>query len=84
MYIKRILEKFGMQNFKSIMTPLATHFKLLSSQNPKIEDEKKQMKSVPYANTVGSLIYAMICTKPNIAHVVSVVSRFMANPRSSH
>lgn len=39
------------------------------------------MSHVPYASTVGSFMYGMICTRSDIAHVVSVVSRYMANPK---
>mgnify|MGYP000235154849 CR=1 FL=1 len=42
------------------------------------------MKSVPYAPPIGSLIYAMVATRPNIGHVVEVVSRFMHNLGRSH
>jgi hypothetical protein len=38
------------------------------------------MSRVPYASVVGSLMYAMVCTRPNIAHAVGVVSRYMNNP----
>ena len=38
------------------------------------------MKSVPYAPAVGSLMYTMVATWPDISHVVGVVSRFMHNP----
>ena len=37
----------------------------------------KEMSKVPYASAIGSLIYAMVCTRPNIAHAVGVVSRFL-------
>ena len=42
------------------------------------------MKKVPYSNTVGSLMYAMIGTRPDIAYGVSLVSRFMSNPSKEH
>ena len=42
------------------------------------------MKSVPYAPAVGSLMYAMVATRPDISHAVGVVSRFMHNPDRSH
>ena len=42
------------------------------------------MKSVPYAPTVGSLMYAMVATQPDISHAVGVISRFMHNPGRSH
>ena len=42
------------------------------------------MSHVPYASVVGSLMYAMVCTSPNIAHVVGVLSRFMSKPGKEH
>ena len=42
------------------------------------------MSRVPYASAVGSLMYAIFCTKPDIAHVVGVLSRFMSKPRKEH
>lgn len=37
------------------------------------------MSIVPYANVVGSIMYTMVCTRPNIAHAVSVTSRYMGS-----
>ena len=42
------------------------------------------MSKVPYVSAIGSLMYAMVCTRPNIAHVVGVVSRYMSNPGKQH
>ena len=42
------------------------------------------MSKVPYASAVGSLMYAMVCTRPDIAHAVGVVSRFLSNPGKEH
>ncbi|XP_075085139.1 secreted RxLR effector protein 161-like [Nicotiana tabacum] len=44
----------------------------------------KYMSKVPYASVVGSLMYAMVCTRPDIAHAVGVVSRYMLDPRKEH
>ena len=38
------------------------------------------MSHVPYANAVGSLMYALVCTRPDIAHTVGVLSRYMSKP----
>ncbi|KAE8687984.1 Polygalacturonase-1 non-catalytic subunit beta [Hibiscus syriacus] len=43
-----------------------------------------EMSRVPYASAVGSLMFAMICTRPDIAQAVGVVSRYMANPGKEH
>ena len=42
------------------------------------------MSRVPYASAVGSLMYAMVYTRPDIAHAVGVLSRFMSNPGKEH
>lgn len=42
------------------------------------------MRKIPYSNAVGSLMYAMIGTRPDIAYGVSLVSRFMTKPSKEH
>jgi hypothetical protein len=51
---------------------------------PKTQEEIEYMSRVPYSSTVGSLMYAMVCTRPDIAHAVGVVSRYMKNPGKEH
>jgi hypothetical protein len=83
-YIDRILKRFSMSNAKPVSTPLASHFRLSKDQSPKTEEEKDFMAKVPYASAIGSLMYAMVCTRPDIAHAVGAVSRFMTNPGKQH
>ena len=80
-YNETVLQMFQMEKAKAISTPLATHFKLSCKQNPSNEDEKKDMERVPYASVVRSLIYAIVCARPDIAQVVGSVSHFLTNPR---
>ena len=42
------------------------------------------MDKIPYSNIVGSIMYTMICTRPDLSHAISVASRFMANPGMEH
>jgi ATP-binding cassette subfamily B (MDR/TAP) protein 1 len=42
------------------------------------------MSGVPCASVVGSLMYSMVCSRPDLSHVFSVVSRYMGNPRKKH
>ncbi|CAJ2642124.1 unnamed protein product [Trifolium pratense] len=79
-YIEKVLERFNMSKAKPVSTPLAGHLKLSSEQCPTSEKDKEDMKKIPYASAVGSLMYAMVCTRPDIAHAVGVVSRFLSNP----
>jgi ATP-binding cassette subfamily B (MDR/TAP) protein 1 len=83
-YIEKVLERFNMKDARSVTSPLAGHHKLSSEQCPSSKEEKEEMSRVPYQSTVGSLMYAMVCTRPNIAYVVGVVSRFMTNLTKSH
>jgi hypothetical protein len=73
-----------MEKSKSVVTPLYSHFNLNWNQSPTSEIEKEEMKKVLYASTVGSLIYAMVCTQVDITHAVGVVSGFLANPWKEH
>ena len=73
-----------MDNAKVVSSPIATHFRLSTEQCPSTDEEKEDMARVPYASAVGSLMYAMVCTRPDIAHAVGVVSRFMSNPGREH
>ena len=83
-YIEKVLERFNMAKSKPVNTPLAGHFKLSSAQCPTSDEEQEGMKQIPYASAVGSLMYAMVCTRPDIAHAVGVVSRFLSNPGKDH
>ncbi|KAA0025120.1 Gag-Pol [Cucumis melo var. makuwa] len=52
--------------------------------SPSNEADRMEMSRVPYALTVGSLMFAMICTRIDIAHAVEVVSRYMTSSGREH
>ena len=84
-YLKRVLKRFGMnKKMKSVSTPLAPHFKFSDAMSRNNEVEREYMSRVPYTNAIGSLMYAMACTRPDISHAVGVVSRYMHNPGKDH
>ncbi|CAM8974914.1 unnamed protein product [Rhodiola kirilowii] len=83
-YLTKVIEKFEMSNAKPVLTPVPGHFKLSKDQEPQTKEEQAYMDKVPYSNAVGCLMYAMVCTRPDIAHGVSIVSRHMANPGKYH
>ena len=82
--VKKVLNKFNMNEAKPVSTPLGSHFKLSKEQSPKTEEERDHMSKVPYASTIDSLMYVMVCTRSNITHAMGVVSRFMSRPRKQH
>ena len=79
-YIERVLK----QGSKLASTLLETHFKLSSALSPQIEEEGEHMSHVPYASAIGSIMYVMVCTRPNISYAVSVVSRYMDRLEKTH
>jgi hypothetical protein len=83
-YVEKVLDRFGMKDAKPVSIPLAAHFRLSSDLSPKKEEERTYMSQVPYSSAVGCIMYAMVCTRPDISHAVSVVSRFMSNPGKEH
>ncbi|KAL0403199.1 UNVERIFIED_CONTAM: Retrovirus-related Pol polyprotein from transposon TNT 1-94 [Sesamum radiatum] len=70
-YVEKLLDRFGMSKAKPMSTPLANHFKLSLKQCLKTDREIEDMAKVPYASAVGCLMYAMVCTRPDLAHAVS-------------
>lgn len=58
--------------------------KLSKKQCPSIDEKIREMENVPYALAVESLMYVMVCTRPDIAHAIRIVSRFLANPGKLH
>ena len=83
-YLLKVLECFGMSSAKSEKVPLDSHFKIIVELCPQLEEEHEYMSQVPYSSVVRSIMYAMICTHPNIAQAVSVVIKYMANPGKGH
>ena len=73
-----------MKDSTPVSTSLAAHFKLSSRLCPINDNDKASMSKFPYTSAVGSLMYAMICTRPDLSYAVSVVSRYMANPGKEH
>ena len=83
-YVKKIFNRFNMNEAKLVSTPLGSYFSLSKEQSPKTKEERDHMSKVPYASVIGSLMYDMVCTKPDIAYVVGVVSRYMSRPEKQH
>ena len=75
---------FNMKNSKPVSTPFVRHFQLSKRLCQSMEKEKGEMLVIPYSLAVGSLMYAMMCTRLEISHAVGVVSRFLANPGKAH
>jgi len=73
-----------MHQSKPVDTPVEKGLTLSLDQCPKTDQEKEKMKDVPYASAVGSLRYAMLCTRPDICFAVGLVSRYQSNRGPTH
>src|SRR4051812_13441180 len=51
---------------------------------PKTPADKVKMTTLPYASAIGSLMYAMVCTRPDLAYVVGLPNRFQSDPGIPH
>ena len=83
-YIERVLQRFNMDACKPCAAPISHGEKLSLAQCPKNEFEREPMKGIPYASAVGSLMYAQVCTRPDIAFVVGLLGRYLSNPGMDH
>jgi hypothetical protein len=82
-YVETILQRFNTQECKPVKVPIHVGVKLSADQCPKTHEEE-DMSHVPYASAIGSLIYAMVCARPDIAHAVGVFSRYMSKLGKEH
>ncbi|XP_074351643.1 secreted RxLR effector protein 161-like [Apium graveolens] len=79
-YIDDVLTGFNMQESKKGNLPFRHGVSLSKSQCPSTPKEIENMKTIPYASAFGSLMYAMLCTRPDICFTVGMVSRYQSNP----
>ena len=83
-YIDDVLARFGMVDCRPTATPMDPGLILVAAEKEATTDEAKQMKAVPYLAAVGSLMYVMLGTRPDLAFAVGVVSRYSSDPRPEH
>ncbi|KAL2652637.1 hypothetical protein R1flu_020765 [Riccia fluitans] len=83
-YARKVLERFNMLDAKLVGTPLTNHFKhqLSTTFYPLDAAEKGSMSKAQ--SVVGSLMYLMVCTRPDIAYVRGKMSKYMANLGKVH
>lgn len=80
-YVTRFLNHFNYWNLTPASTPLETSRRLASAEDGYVAPRKLRED---YQSAVGSLMYAMLGTRPDIAYAVSLMSRYSANPLPAH
>jgi hypothetical protein len=83
-YIDKILNRFNMQDSKKGFLPMSHGVTLSKSQCATTPDERKRMSAIPYASAIGSIMYAMLCTRPDVSFALSVTSRYQSNFGEDH
>jgi hypothetical protein len=78
-YLTKVLQRFGMENARTAPTPLPMGYVPISNSEP--VDEKLRHK---FQQVIGSLLYIMLGTRPDIAYAVTKLSQFAANPTQMH
>ncbi|GKA28522.1 retrotransposon protein, putative, ty1-copia subclass [Tanacetum coccineum] len=79
-YMDKILKRYRMDNSKRGHIPMQERLDLNKSQGAQTPIEVNHMKNVPYASAVGSIMYAVRCTRPDVAFAQNMTSRFQQNP----
>jgi hypothetical protein len=83
-YIDKVLKKFNMEEVKKGFLHMSHVVHLSKTQCPSTTDERERMSRILYALAIGSIMYAMICTCPDISYAHSVTSRYQSDPGEGH
>ena len=76
-YIEKVIQKFNESNSSYFATPMDPNVSLVPSSGTPIAQ-------LEYASLVGSLMYAMTSTRPDIAFAIGKLSRYTSNPSMMH
>ncbi|KAL4383198.1 hypothetical protein GQ457_15G019300 [Hibiscus cannabinus] len=79
-YIDKGLKRFSMEESKRGFLPMRHGITLSKEMCP----SKERMSQIPYASAIGPIMYAMICTRPDLSYALSMTSRYQENPGEGH
>ena len=83
-YIDKVLKRFSMDNSKKGFIPMSQGIHLSRGQCPSSSEERERMSRIPYASAIGSIMYAMMDSRPIVSYALSVTSRYQSDPGDSH
>ena len=83
-YGHHLLERFNMSHCTPVSTPLPPGTSLSVEDCPTTPQEVDEMKSVPYREALGSLMWLQVATHPDLSYTVNILSRFAHNPGRTH
>src|SRR5512146_3578961 len=83
-YLDKVLKKFKMDQAKKGFLHVLQGVKLSKTQCPTTAEDRENMKDVPYASAIGSIMYAMLCTRPDVCLAISLAGRYQSDPGVDH
>jgi hypothetical protein len=83
-YLDKVLKRFRMESSRKGSLPVFKGISLSVTQSPATGMENSVISSIPYASAIGSIMYAMLSTRPNVALTLSLTSCYQSNPSMSH
>jgi hypothetical protein len=83
-YIDKVLKRFNMEEAKKGFLLMSHGIHLSKTQCPSTTVERERMSRISYASAIGSIMYALICTHPDISYAHSVTNRYQSDPGEGH
>jgi hypothetical protein len=83
-YLENVMKRFRMDHSKKGFLPIQKSNTLSLTQCPAAVKEKEVMSNISCALTIGSIMYVMLCTRPDVALALSLTRRFQTNPDMIH
>ncbi|KAI5410346.1 hypothetical protein KIW84_055734 [Lathyrus oleraceus] len=73
-----------MHDSKKGFIPMQHGLCLSKTKSPSTKEERDRMNKIPYASAIGSIMYAMLCTRPDVSYALSATSRYQSDPGDAH
>jgi hypothetical protein len=83
-YITEIAERFRIDQAKCCYSPLQGGAVISKDQEPKNEEEKREMADKPYRGIIGAILHAARATRPDVCFAATALSRHLTNPGKQH
>ena len=79
-----MVNKFRLTNSAPVATPMVTGVTFSTSNSPSTPMQIARMRGIPYAEAIGSVLWPVVVSQPDVAFAVSTLSQFIQNPRPTH
>ncbi|XP_058733051.1 uncharacterized protein LOC131604637 [Vicia villosa] len=83
-YIDKVLRRFNVHDSKKGFIPMQHGMCISKTQSPSTKEERDRMNKIPYASAIGSIMYAMLCTRSDVFYALSATSRYQYDPGDTH